>query len=267
MKTSGTFALSSQPPRRRGFTLTELAVVVAVVGMLSILCMTALAGAKGQSKIATCADNIRQLVGASQIYANDNQDVLPGLNGPGYANWAWDIPMAPAQALLNIGLQKKNFYCPSTEPRFTDWQNWQEPGMGNNLWDYNTNQTSGIHIIGYTLAYWGTLCKLSPTNQNRTLQTELINFSGTYLTVPNAQRVLVADVILSVGNAQPGYLHPENNYTQIQGGFPIAHLSAHLNGQIPAGHNLGFKDGHVEWRPFDATVLPRTGNNQPYFWW
>ncbi len=274
MKTSCSLnSLSTQPSHRCGFTLTELAVVIAVVGMLSILCLTAMAGAKGQSKIAVCADNIRQLVDGSQIYANENQGVLPGLNPPGSAAWAWDLPMAPAQALLNIGLQKKNFYCPSTEPRFTDWQNWQEPGQGNNLWDYSTNPVTGLHIVGYTLAYWGSLSRLSPTNQNRTMQTELINYGGTYLAVPNAQRVLVADVILSAGNVQPGYLHPENNYISIAGGFsqpghnPYPHLSAHLNGAIPAGHNLGFKDGHVEWQPFDATVVPRTGYDQPSFWW
>jgi hypothetical protein len=51
------------------------------------------------------------------------------------------------------------------------------------------------------------------------------------------------------------------------GGFYLAHTSSNLNGQIPAGHNLGFKDGHVEWRPFDSTIVPRTGSNTPYFWW
>lgn len=267
MKTSCSPDSSSQASRRHAFTLAELAVVIAVVGMLSILCLTAMAGAKGQSKIAVCADNIRQIVGASQIYANENQGVLPGLNPPGSAAWAWDIPMAPAQALLNIGLQKRNFYCPSTEPRFTDWQNWQAPGVSMNLWDFNTNSISGIHIIGYSLAYWGSQSKLSATNQNKTMPPELISFGGSYLAVPNSQRVLVADVILSAGNVLPGHLHPENNYVQITGGFYLAHLSAHLNGQIPTGHNLGFKDGHVEWRPFDSTVVPRTGANAPYFWW
>lgn len=170
-----------------------------------------MAGAKGQSKIAVCADNIRQLVGASQIYANENQGILPALVPPGGGAWAWDLLMAPAQALLNIGLQKKNFYCPGTEPRFTDWQNWQAPGLARNLWDFNTNSVGGIHIIGYSLAYWGSLSKLAPTNQNRTIQPELINYGGTYLAVPNAQRVLVADVILSWGSTLPGYLHPEND--------------------------------------------------------
>lgn len=266
MKTSCSAVPSSQPQARRGFTVTELAVVIVVVGMLSILCMTAMAGAKGQSKIAVCADNIRQLVGASQIYANENQGILPGFQTGG-TTWPWDLAMAPAQFFLDAGLHKKNFYCPSTEPRFTDWYNWQAPGQGNSLWNFYTNQTGGWHIIGYSLAYWGSQNMLSPTNQNRTMQTELINDGGTYVAVPNAQRVLVADVILSDGHALPGYLHPENNYTWIPGSFYLPHISNHLKGPIPSGHNLGFKDGHVEWHPFDATVVPRTGNNAPYFWW
>jgi len=258
MKTSFTTALSSQPSRGCGFTLTELAVVIAVVGMLSILCVTAMAGAKGQSKIATCADNIQQLVGASQIYANENKGLLPIFTGGG--NWAWDLPDRTVQPLLNIGLEKKNFYCPGTAPRFTDWENFEAPGT--NLWDYVPGP-NGYHVIGYLLAYAGS--NLNSTNLNLTLQPELINFSGTYLAVPNAQRVLAADAVISVRGTLPVDLQPENNSGSIQGGFPIPHLSPHLEGAVPAGGNAGFKDGHVEWRTFNSMV-PRN-SYVPYFWW
>jgi hypothetical protein len=38
-----------------------------------------------------------------------------------------------------------------------------------------------------------------------------------------------------------------------------------LKGNVPAGGNLGFKDGHVDWRDFKL-MTPRTPGG-PYFWW
>jgi hypothetical protein len=95
---------------------------------------------------------------------------------------------------------------------------------------------------------------------------EMINNGSTYLPAPAASdRVLVADATISNGTTQPGYAHPENNYTTISGGFYKQHVSPHLNGNIPAGGNVGFKDGHVAWRKFEL-MAPRTLSG-PYFWW
>ena len=83
-------------------------------------------------------------------------------------------------------------------------------------------------------------------------------------------------VITAAGGATPGYQHPENNYAavtsggtgafQVVAGVPYPHPSAHLNGQIPAGGFVGFKDAHAEWCLFQEMV-PRTGANTPTFWW
>jgi type II secretory pathway pseudopilin PulG len=251
--------------RHRAFTRIELLVVVAMVGVLSVVCIGAMTLDNAQSRVIVCANNIRQMVDASQMYANENQGLLP-IMSLGVA-WPWDLPVGVAQSFLNMGLQTNNFYCPGTAPRFTDWQNFQEPGAGTNLWNF----TPPYHIVGYILAFNGQNSMLNLTNQNTTLQPEMISMGGTYVVTPNAQRVLVADVILSQENTWPGYLRPLNVYTSIPGGFmqngrTYPFTSSHLNGAIPAGHNLGFKDGHVEWRPFDGTVVSRTIQS-PYFWW
>jgi hypothetical protein len=123
--------------------------------------------------------------------------------------------------------------------------------------------------VGYSFAFSGSDSKLASVNQNATLQGEnALNADGSVFGYYGpAARVLVADVVISNGNQTPGYQHPENNYTAVTGGFFMSHLSAHLDGkQVPTGQFLGFKDGHVEWQLFpDAS--PRTGGNQPYFWW
>jgi hypothetical protein len=40
-----------------------------------------------------------------------------------------------------------------------------------------------------------------------------------------------------------------------------------LQGAVPSGGYICFKDGHVQWRKFTPAAVPRTGANTPYFWW
>src|ERR1039457_288099 len=248
-----------------GFTLLELLVVIGVIAVLIAVQVPVLAGGKRQSKIALGASQVRQLALACQIYANENGDRLPVLPYTPATVWVWDTPLSTVNALLNSGAQTNTFYCPGTAPRFTDTQNWAGPGA--TLWNFGSS--FGFRVVGYIPAFSGLACKLTGTNQNTTIQPEAIaNFPspGVTTTYRASERVLVADAILSIGSALPGYAHPENNYTSIQGGFFYPQVSPHLKGNVPAGGNLGFKDGHVDWRSFQIMV-PRTGANAPYFWW
>ena len=240
-----------------GFTLVELLVVIGVIAVLVVIQLPALAAGKTQSKIAICASHVRQLALCCQIYANENNNLLPVLPSGGF--WPWDLPTSTANAFLNYGAQTNTFYCPGTAPRFTDAQNWA-------LWNY---APSIYHITGYSFALSGEGSTLAPTNQNTTIQPEAIhNFPspGKTTTYRASERVLVADAILSTGRALPGYAHPENNYTDIGGGLSVHYVSPHLNGVVPMGGNLGFKDGHVAWRRFQM-IVPRTVFTGPYFWW
>ena len=63
--------------RRRGFTLVELLVVVALMGVIAALLLPALAAAKERARIAQCTDNLCQWGLAYRMYADDNDDFLP----------------------------------------------------------------------------------------------------------------------------------------------------------------------------------------------
>jgi len=65
------FSRGHSPLLREGFTLTELLVVMAVIGILTSLALPALSRAKLQAHRAACLSNLRQVGLAAQLYMGD----------------------------------------------------------------------------------------------------------------------------------------------------------------------------------------------------
>src|SRR5688572_3450218 len=63
---------------RRGFTLIELLVVIAVIAILAAIALPALARAKKQAQRTVCLSNLKQVGVGIQLYADENEDSLPG---------------------------------------------------------------------------------------------------------------------------------------------------------------------------------------------
>ncbi|HEY0455418.1 MAG TPA: H-X9-DG-CTERM domain-containing protein [Verrucomicrobiae bacterium] len=59
------------------FTLVELLVVVAIIGILSSLLLSSLAQAKARGKTISCLNNEKQLILACLLYTHDSEDALP----------------------------------------------------------------------------------------------------------------------------------------------------------------------------------------------
>lgn len=251
---------------KKAFTLIELLVVIAIIAILAAMLLPALARAKDRARKTQCLNNVHQMEIAIQIYATDSKDKLPQRNG---GNWVWDIPANVADAMIASGVQKKTFYCPGTSPRFTDNENFLAQGTAPNgapacQWNfgYNSANNTGFHVIGYALAFWGD-AQVDVTNQNKTLQAESVTLPTGTISVSVSERPLMADSTLSETATMPA--SRANNFTDVQGGFYKHHLAAHLDGAIPAGGHIGYKDGHVSWIKF-AKMRPRTVAG-PVFWW
>jgi len=62
--------------RRRGFTLLELMVVIAIIALLVALLLPSVQKAWEQARLVKCESNLKQLTIAYTLYARDNQDAL-----------------------------------------------------------------------------------------------------------------------------------------------------------------------------------------------
>ena len=83
-----------------GFTLVEMLVVIAIIGILAALILTALSQAKAQSQSLTCKNRLRQMGLALTMYASEAHR-YPSLmdrsqNVPVTAdNWTWADAIFP----------------------------------------------------------------------------------------------------------------------------------------------------------------------------
>jgi prepilin-type N-terminal cleavage/methylation domain-containing protein/prepilin-type processing-associated H-X9-DG protein len=263
--------------RRRAFTLIELLVVIAIIAILMGILMPALARVREQARQKSCAARIRQQVLALNMYGNSNDTKLPLPTTSG--NWLQDVGINTVNFMLRTGMTREMFYCPSNanhqkyNDMFWTYGNYGAEWNGS-MWE---NVASNSFIVsGY--------CFILETNPPRGQDQKIRRYAKdneTKIWVKSLQtkspstRELVVDSIMGVRQAGRNY---GRNFAEVGGGilsqYGVYDRSSHLKGDIdPVGGNIGFLDGHAEWRGFDpdmdgdlAAARYEPGTSPGFFW-
>ena len=128
----------SDPQSRRiagGFTLVELLVVIAVIGVLIALLLPAIGRSKEQARRTICRQNERQIVMAELMYARENEGnylyystLYPQEIVRVESRFQWDTRPRWETFISTPDV----FYCPSNPNHHPDWDGgWNNPGYMN----------------------------------------------------------------------------------------------------------------------------------------
>jgi prepilin-type N-terminal cleavage/methylation domain-containing protein len=102
-----------RPPRTRAFTLVELLVVIGIIAILIAILMPALSRAKDQANGVKCSANMRTMMLAALMFAQDHKGCM-------FGNWS---------DFNNPDEEKRDFLAGST-------QDWNQAPKAGTLWRY-----------------------------------------------------------------------------------------------------------------------------------
>ena len=240
--------------RHQGFTLVELLIVIAIIGVLVGLLMPAVSNARESARKTACAANLRQLGACLMAYGADNDRKLPYFVDPvpppppaqqdSGTDQLWEISWKTRDALVR-GLAKESLYCPSSDLRedFSRFSAFKtsassEPELCVTSYLWLMQRGKGeLNRASITLQY--------PSPNNKPPFSKL----RTGFDQPRAAEMeLVTDATLSKDSSPrvfTGIRNSRGKWGQY-GAVGTNHIVRRTN--KPSGANILFMDGRVEWR-------------------
>lgn len=268
---------------RKAFTLIELLVVVAIIALLMSVLLPALGKAKEYAQRVVCRNNIRQQCLGTILYANENDSSVPENDTGG---WLWDISFfATDQLSKYAGFETSEvFFCAANKKKRADdarfWQySWLYPGPypapvplrdESTLTEANKKNYYRVLPYIYTFAKPG-LPDILESGERAEWIRKLSNVKN------SGSKVMVADAVIAGRTVNGG-----TGFVEIdEGGIPdlsagmLTDDSNHMSkgkvrltgyvGMEPSGGNIGFADGHVEWKDFEY-MKRRVTTGTRFFW-
>jgi prepilin-type N-terminal cleavage/methylation domain-containing protein/prepilin-type processing-associated H-X9-DG protein len=266
---------ASGPGRNRpvpaAFTLIELLVVIAIIAILAAMLLPALANAKEKAQRAKCTNNLRQIGIGINMYATENDDVLPPRSWPQGQN-PWQTYEAcrtqPGTATItrgpyNLGTlffskavpNPEVFYCPSlgqggakgTYSYYCYAGKWPSTPPTDPSGAPEDNVRTGYNYYP----------QAKTTELVQGYQLPILSYATVTFVSPNpgdpAQAPISEPVALKTTAMDPNKSVSADQLQTLSG-------LGHKNGNKPGGANVLFGDAHVRF----VTVSANSQPNQPF---
>ena len=123
--------------RKKGFTLVELMIVIAIIAILASIIMPKMGNSRTKAQLTACKGNLKHLSIALEMYSNDNR----GAYTPGSPT-TWNYPTY----LVNGGYLKTEPLCPLGNRYYIrqDYPAWRQHTAGTLLVLCYSNASGGV---------------------------------------------------------------------------------------------------------------------------